>query len=331
MSRIVTPQGPDIWIPKTILENRDMLDLRTRVGGEVQMKVFKSGIKEPRIDTGWFPNLVLDSGLDLIASTASTTISSQTTQCHVGGSNTAPANDQTGLITPIASTTNSSDLPTYGVAGTFGVDSRTEITLSREFSVGAAAGVLREVGFGPSGSGPLFSRALIVDGGGSPTDITVLADEILQVSYRISIYHITSSVLGSFNMSGAPHDFEASLPNISGSSSNLKFANHFPSTAFHSVFSGATFGGIGVNPLGGATAAAGSNSNGGYSAGNHYRDGAISSALNQANVAGGSFNLLWINSGTNGGPAYKILIDPPIAKDNTKLMTLNFRCSWGRK
>ena len=66
------------------------------------------------------------------------------------------------------------------------------------FAAGVATGTWSEIGVGPAASGGaitlepsppyLLSHALIVDGGGSPTTISVLASEQLVVTYTLQLY-----------------------------------------------------------------------------------------------------------------------------------------------
>lgn len=61
------------------------------------------------------------------------------------------------------------------------------------FATGTATGNISEVGAAFLGSNPisttkLFSRALVVDGGGNPTTFTVLADEELQLDQFFRVY-----------------------------------------------------------------------------------------------------------------------------------------------
>lgn len=70
-------------------------------------------------------------------------------------------------------------------------------TLVFEFPAGRATGNLTEVGVGWTSDGVIipnannnrvFSRALILDASGQPTTLTVLADEILRVTYMLRLY-----------------------------------------------------------------------------------------------------------------------------------------------
>lgn len=130
----------------------------------------------------------------------------------VGSGNTAPAESQTILTNFIAATTsrqkytntiNSSVSPRYV---------RKEFTY--RFAEGAAAGNIAEVGMfdsvstGATSATVLSSRALVVDGGGSPTVVTVLSDEFLDVVWR-GTWYVPEDVAGSCSLTidGTPTVF----------------------------------------------------------------------------------------------------------------------------
>ena len=76
----------------------------------------------------------------------------------------------------------------------------------------------------------------------------------------------------------------------------------------------------------GTSAAIGNPVSGEYTPGSHVRGVSASASIDQGNVAGG------IRSATfsSGAGSFQVEYDPPIAKDNTKVMTLNWQLSWGR-
>lgn len=155
----------------------------------------------------WFPNLITNQGLERMG-----TNNNYYGSCQVGSGNATPTNSDTALQTYVAgtSTIQSSSLsvtltpPYYGFAiGTY------------RFAVGAAAGNLSEIGVGWATSGAfLYSRALILDGGGSPTTITILSDEILDVTYQWRIYAPTVDATGTITISGNSHDYVSRACNV---------------------------------------------------------------------------------------------------------------------
>ena len=60
-------------------------------------------------------------------------------------------------------------------------------------------------------------RALILDGGGSPTTLTILSDETLDVTYTIRVYPPTTDVTGSITLDGVSYGYTIRPCNVSTS------------------------------------------------------------------------------------------------------------------
>jgi len=134
-------------------------------------------------DLGITPNMITDSGLDLIGA------GYLASKCAVGTSSNPVQKTDIGLGNKVAETTsfhnvnsghwetgvNTVGTPFYWGRNTF------------RFAQGVAAGNLTEVGiFGSDNK--LFSRALIVDALNRPTTLSILEDEYLDVTYELRIY-----------------------------------------------------------------------------------------------------------------------------------------------
>jgi hypothetical protein len=106
----------------------------------------------------------------------------------VGSDNTAPANTDTILKTFIAAN-NTRTAATYGVNSSSPYYRWNKYTY--RFNEGVAAGNISEVGVGWLVTGSTYhcwSRALILDGLGAPTTITILSDEFLDVYYEVRFH-----------------------------------------------------------------------------------------------------------------------------------------------
>lgn len=149
-----------------------------------------------------FDNLITDTGLDLIG------VGNDISNACVGSGSTAPANTDTALAAQIsaASSLNTSST-SYNASPEYG--QRTTVF---RFGAGAAAGNLAEVGVKYSSS--LYARALILDGGGSPTTITVLAGEILDVTYIQRIVPPAADASGSVVINGITYGWVARPANV---------------------------------------------------------------------------------------------------------------------
>lgn len=131
----------------------------------------------------WFDNLITNAGLDLLGSTAGDNL----TYCRIGTGNTDPTFADTSLVAQVGSTNTAGN----GGANGLSVDSTYLYRrVSRRFAAGTVAGVnLAEVGMAMTASGSnIFSRALLRDTGGTPTTITLAADEVLDVVYELRMY-----------------------------------------------------------------------------------------------------------------------------------------------
>ncbi len=165
-----------------------------------------------RLDTGWFPNVILNAGRNTMASN-----STWMDFCQVGSDNTAPTQTDTSLQNYVAGTADiitSSDgqaasSPYYGwKRKTF------------RFAAGTVAANLTEVGVGWGLSGStLISRALIIDPIlGTPTTITPLADEVLDVTYELRYYPPVADIIGpQVTLNGVVYDTKTRAANVKSS------------------------------------------------------------------------------------------------------------------
>lgn len=271
-----------------------------------------------RILADWFPNLILDSGLNRMGSN-----SNYLTNCQVGSGSSAPATTQTALVSLTASTsTILADNPSNSGSDPY----FARRTITYRFGQGVAAGVLSEVGVGWAATGSLFSRALILDSLGTPTTITVLADESLDVTYELRMYAWVSLGSGSINLNGVDHTF--TTKSALAAQWNLSFpfdnAGYTESRCFG--FTGTVSSTIDGSPsgvlLGEAQCIAAD-----YTPGSFSRTLNITAGLaNWNNASGiGAIQVL------AGWSRFQIGFSPSIMKTSTQILTLQVRHSWGRK
>lgn len=154
-----------------------------------------------------FDNLITNQGLDWVYSPPTFAIYGGTGRnlmgyCCVGTGTTAPTNTDTKLGTfgTFASIYGNTSVTSSYIAGS---PSIWQYVTTTTFPAGVATGTWSEIGVGPVGSatvstepaGPyLFSHALIVDGGGAPTTISVLSSEQLVVTYTLQLYITNTDV-----------------------------------------------------------------------------------------------------------------------------------------
>lgn len=274
---------------------------------------------------GPFPNIITDQGLDRMGDNGG-----WMTNCQVGSGNAAPSATDTSLETWVA-----------GVGSIFSNTSSTQTTSSPyyarqvnvyRFGTGAAAGNLSEVGVGWGTSGStLYSRALILDGGGSPTTITVLSDEVLDVTYEWRVYPPMTDATGSISISGVSYDYTlraAATSIYKGPGPGWGVASPGGSDSGYSNFGNTAYtGAIGAitGTPSGATGNAPARTDLSYTSSSLYRDVQHVYGLTTVTV---SIRSLTFSFGWN---SYQIEFDPVIPKTNANQLTLVFRHSWARR
>jgi len=306
-----------------IIRPRKELVLPFRVGmrGFYRMRVLRPDGRV-RLDTGWFDNLITDYGLNAKGT------KKQHDYCHVGSGNTDPAVGDTTLETWIASTNTTQATSEGAQASTpyYGWFRKTF-----RFAEGAAEGNIAEVGIAENGGATdsLFSRALVVDGTGTPTTITVLSDEVLDVEYEIRLYPPTSD--GSFTVSGHT---------VTTRASEVTKAAHWGGQA---ILRDADWQGEGFSndqyvadgEIGTITQEPSGSSDGRsswsalvYSNNSLEREIEVFWGLNDGNFAGGVKSCRFATNGNLG--SFQAEFDPVIDKDDTKELTIGMKVGWGR-
>lgn len=300
-----------------------MIEIKNKLSGEYRVNVVRSdGSVE---DTGWMKNLVLDAGLDYIG-----TGSSWLAYCKVGTGSTTPAVGQTSLAVFLASNSSSST-NVYNIgASTYA--GRYDVTYT--FNLGAVVGNITELGAGwnSASSGGLFSRALIVDGAGVPTSLSVTSADQLIVFYRLTCTPELTDATYNVTISGVVYSVTARASGVGG------FLNHVSDwvSAFWGTISGdvssfatQTLGAVTSVPAGTNYSGTASVSYASYTNGNFYRDATITLAPAICNPPGGIGSLV-ISWGSYNYNEYQYSFTPVIPKDNTKQLVLTVRYIWGR-
>jgi len=153
-----------------------------KIGLSGKYVVEKLNNKKEMVDTLEFGNLITNNGLNLMSTNYFAGI---VETCSVGSGSTPPQYTDTSLESYI-NRTNGRWISTV-VETT--PEKRSIHKYSYAFPQGAIVGTVAEVGIGYSGNqNNLFSRALLKDGNGNPTTITLLADEYLNVYYYLYEY-----------------------------------------------------------------------------------------------------------------------------------------------
>lgn len=272
-----------------------------------------------RLAADWFDNLVVDAGLNRMGS-----FDGCLSFAMVGSGNAAPLPTNTTLQSQVGNT-ESITVDTNGsnASPRYGWRRRTF-----RFAAGAAAGNLSEVGVGWSSTN-ITSRALILDGSGNPTTITVLPDEVLDVTYEFRVYF--SEADSSFNVTISGVTYACVLrpaivnsPSYGAQYGNVISVNTFSGSSQPRAFETDVLGSITGEPAGTGSSLAINNA--AYVAGNFYKDCTLTADLNIANFTTGIGSLRIDNTLAK----YQVSFSPKIPKDATKKLTLSVRTTWSR-
>lgn len=273
-----------------------------------------------RLLADWFPNLILDAGLERFATAA------WFTACQVGSGNAAPINSNTQLQTFVAGTSTVQVSTTGAQASTpyFGWARKTF-----RFAQGAAAGNLAEVGIGWATTGAaLYSRALILDASLNPTTITVLSDEFLDVSYEMRLYPPLSDASFQVVDGATTYNCVARASSVTTASSWTPPQNGVNSGTQTTAFNG-SIGAITSSPSG--TSAIATMTVLAYSALSFRRDFKADWDLVAGNLSGG-ISAMQFGSGFPGNlGSYQVSFSLAVDKTAVRTLSTIWRVAWSRR
>ena len=297
--------------------------MKTQLEGRFKFQVTRPD-GTSRVISDWSPNLILDAGLNRIGSGGFMGF------CMVGGSSSAPSNGQTALITKYADT---SDILTDSV-GVELTSNYCYIRRTYRFAAGVAAGNLSEVGVGWT-STLCFSRALIVDMGGIPTTITVLSDEILDVTYEFRMYWPLSDGTAMLTVNELPYDIVSRASNVGDW--HLAMLQWFVTNGSNDInsfyfnvdaYSGGVPADLGAITVGPSMSGSGS---GPLSYGSAYVNNSYERSYVGYFIPTPVILPITAVKFTTVLGIYKLSIDPAIPKDNTNTFSVNVKCQWARR
>lgn len=328
-------EAPRIWTRRPqIIEPKSEVEFIPRLGGFYKLEAVAPNGRR-RLLADWFPNLIPDVGLDIPGVSSSWCYT-----CRIGSGNTAPSVSDTALVSQVASSSNRTDITG---ASNQTAAAYTYARCTWRFAAGSAAGNLAEIAVFESSR--MLSRALILDGTGAPTTLTVLSDEALDATYEIRNYPPLSDVLTTMVIGSTTHDVVIRVSEVdmlwdmrgsglgspvgwmAGSASNSALV--YPSTS--------TLGAITGSPSGTGSLRS-SSATSAYSTGSYFRDFSSTWGLTNGNVSGGIATAR-ITCGSQpsaagegtSGLCFQMSFDPVIPKTASNNLVLNFRQSWARK
>ena len=300
---------------------------KRRVMGRYKLTVSKAETGIIVKETPWFDNLITDGGLDRMGNNAD-----WLTNCQVGSGNTAPANNNTTLASFIANSSTLNGTPTRTNAQD-GSDWYCSISKVFRFAAGVATGNIAEVGVGWSAtSGSLFSRALV-----TPSAITVLADEVLDVTYEFRYYAPSADANGMVTLNSVNYYWLARACEVDNNTywtiatnNGVNQGNGPASTTYSGQI-----GAITVSPSS-ASGSAGTNSVNTYVSNPpiYERSCVVTWGLSAGNAAGGIGAIrfgMGIGTFQIGFYEADLTTPKPIPKNNTNTLSLTFKHSWARR
>ncbi len=328
------------------------------IGGEYRIEAFK-GFEFPRgsgivweypftrhVLADWFENIVTDFGLENYGVNRF-----GLDFCHVGTGNTPETATDTQLDAFVAGVADNDQ--TFGAQATPPYFGHTVFKYRFLPNFGGGAVNLNEVGVGGViTAGELSSRALTVDGAGSPLTISVLADEYLDVYYKrrnypahlIEATGVPTDLTGSIDVSGTSYGYTirpmfvtlggsrgTGTSHAWGTGLNVDFNTDFGFA--HTIFAKgvaldetATLGAVTAGPSGGISAATAEGREL-YTNNSYKRELWYQWGPDNANFSVGIGGL--IVKTTLG--AYQIVFDTPIPKVDPETFTYWHQFSWTRK
>lgn len=285
-----------------------------------------------RVIADWFPNKFLTSGRNEIAKRSSW--ASVNSYCQVGTDFTPPVIADTALGGWVAGTNVQQDHASgaQSVAPWYGWDQYTY-----RFAIpGEAAGNLNEVGVGWAASGAtLVTRALIRAPDGTPTTVSPLADEILDVTYELRYYPPLEDVLGTITLDGTVYDTitrasQVNHADYQGAKIGLEIGYSTQYANSFSAYDGA-IGTITQSPSGNDEDLTTTPTSLNYGNNNYYRDIQAQASLGEwvlpasagircvvCSTTGGRFQTQFTAQGTGN----------TVPKTGSQTMSLTWRLSW---
>lgn len=287
-----------------------------------------------------FDNLITNQGLDWVYSPPSFLVSGGTGRslfgfCCVGTGTTPPTNTDTKLGTfgTFASVYGNTGVTSSYIASS---PSIWQYVITTTFPAGVATGTWSEIGVGPVGppstsftvitepSGPyLFSHALIVDGGGSPTTISVLSTEQLVVTYTLQLYITNTDVSYPAFPINTTSTTGTLRPTLVGTvQSSMPILGASGQTSFQ-VFSGAL--GTYTSYPTGSSVSSGLTSASNYFSGNYFCSLSVTWSAGSSLV--GTWPVVVANSLLGN---YQFSLSPPVVIGAGASFSLTVNVSWSR-
>jgi hypothetical protein len=312
--------------PGFIIPTRRFVDVgmpRSRVTckGRYMLRVIDAATGGVVRETPWFDNIILDAGLNRWGT------GNIITGAAIGTGTSTPAATDTGLQSQTVFTTTEGT--GAGIVAGVSPNFNNTRTFVYRTALGALNGNFTEVGVG-WGSGTMFSRALILDGGGNPTSIAVTSAQQLDIFYQLSIYPPLTDWTDTVTISGVDYDVTGRGCLVSNQNNvwvvSVGAISLTTVGGGNNLVSNGAIGAITSTPAG-SSGNISSLTSSTYSNNSMAREGNYTVTLTNGNLAGGIVSSM---AGWTLG-AFQYQFDPAIPKNNTRTLVLNYRISWARR
>lgn len=335
-----------IWVPKFKILEGEFVPPSKKLRGFYTVTRRKVNTLEEVQTVGPFENLITNYGLNLIGTTSPYYVA-------VGTGTASPSVSDTQLQSELAYAPVS--LNQLFVQADWPTTQYCSYSATARFAAGTATGNLSEVCVGDLQYDTInmkyfiatYSRARIVDGSGNPTTITVLPDEVLDVTYELRHYlypweDSSDDVDTTLTLSGISYDIKMRPLNVN--SSNWACNWSAPLQAPGSFFYTGTDSSTPVS-LSGVTDSAMSNIGGGnvlystpaaYVDSSYTRKGTFTAGLSELNFTYGisGLDMYFCNPGAGSSvhlaARWQATVTPAIPKDATKVLSFGVSYSWAR-
>ncbi len=179
------------------------------VKGQYQVQLLNAE-GEVTYDSGFRPNMILDNFFQCTLVNDAYRPQNGNVTLRVGTGSTPPQPTNTSLQNLLAST-----ISTSATARAFTVDGTTwkfEDTTTFRFTLGSVVGALSELGICMDGvananNTTVHTRALITDVNGSPTTVTVTAQDQLLITYKLAVIGTDTDGTGQVTIGGQVYNW----------------------------------------------------------------------------------------------------------------------------
>lgn len=304
-----------------------MINIETQASGHIWLRKGKS--VDAMEEVADFPNMILDVGLREMGLTAN-----YLSYCSIGTSSVTPNASQTKLIGLLRTTNLDARSQQTGANSDDPLNPYVWKRVTKRFNPSGSNANISEVAFGSTSDGSTaFNRALIKDAGGSPTTITLLADEYLDVVYELRIYPPMQDITGTFTPTGTDTEQRSYVARPYGDGGLLTYtgprgwAVDRMLSPVGATWSSVRSGDIGVIFSEPAGQVSGLESDGMMDAVGSSGICTITAPLALGNFSSGIRSAVVATLSCK----YQFQFDPPFMKTADDVFTFSFRLSWGRR